>query len=70
MKNLLDLSYGFYVQFQKLWLKASTRNDTWYRKLKFEKTWKKKSKLFGHVIDYALHCSKIITNDSHHLPNE
>ena len=22
------------------------------------------------IIDYALHCSKIITNDSHHLPNE
>ena len=26
-----------------------------------------KSYLFGHVIEYALHCSKIATNDSHHF---
>ena len=37
---------------------------------KFQKTWKKKSKLFGHVIDHALYCSEIVANDSHHLPNE
>ena len=40
------------------------------KKHKIQKIWKNKSKLFGHVIYHALHCSKIATNDSHHLPNE
>ena len=40
------------------------------KKHKIQKIWKNKSKLFGHVIYHALHCSKIATNNSHHLPNE
>ena len=38
--------------------------------IKAKKFEKKKSKLLGHVIDHALHCSKIVTNDSHHLPKD
>ena len=33
------------------------------------KFWKK-SKLPGQVIDHALYCSKVSTNDAHHLLNE
>ena len=50
-----------------LWLKTSTRNDIRYSKLNLKKLKKKKSKLFGHVINHALHCSKVVTNDFHHF---
>ena len=39
-------------------------------KTKLKKTWENKFKLFGHAIDHALHCSKIVTIDSHKLPNK
>ena len=44
------------------------RNDI--NKLTKKKPEKKKFKLFGHVTDRALYCSKIVTNYSHHLQNE
>ena len=50
-----------------LWLKTSTRNDIWYSKLNLKKLKKEKSKLFGHAINHALHCSKVVTNDFHHF---
>ena len=37
---------------------------------KVTKKLKKKCKLFVHVFDHALYSSKIVTNDSNHLPNE
>ena len=41
-----------------------------YRKVNLtSKTWKKKSKWFGHVIDHVFHCYKLLINDFHHLPN-
>ena len=55
----------FMYSFQKQWLKTSTRNVK-----KNLKNLKKEIKLFAHEIDHALHCSKIVTNDSHHFANE
>ena len=53
--------------FQKPFLKTSERNYSWQSKLNLKKLGKK---IFpGHVIDHALCCSKIATNDAHHLLN-
>ena len=37
---------------------------------KLQKTLKNKFKLFCHVINHGPYCSKIVINDSHHLPDE